>query len=379
MDDNKGNWLLVIVSVLLALLIVEVSLRVSGSAVMKARFQCFDAIIGKVYCDSITGTFSRGAYSNNLVINSDGMVDREYPVDKPEGTLRIALLGDSFAASEYLSTEEKFEGLLERELSRQLGKPVEILNFSVSATETWNQLQIFHLHAAKYQPDITFVAFFWGNDIRDNIGQLRANSPNPLLDEYDATVMRQIKEMRKNFNNALWNNLLLYQVTRTGYGNLEQSIESWFRPEYINQIDRVIAGKENGEILNDLHFNGQEMLDSAVNDDDLFFWNSEGWKITRKLILKLKMEAEAIGSQIVLLHFPSEGLVSSNVSLPHKEFNDFLLQYEIPYVSLFDDYNALEHEELLKHFILDDGHWTPYGHQYVAKRTKDMIIDALSE
>ena len=92
-------------------------------------------------------------------------------------------MGDSFTASEYLPTEEKFEGILERDLSRETGRPVELLNFGISAIETWNQLQIFHLRAVKYQPDITFLLFFWGNDIRDNIGQLGSGSPNPLLDE----------------------------------------------------------------------------------------------------------------------------------------------------------------------------------------------------
>jgi hypothetical protein len=379
MNGTKGNWLLLIASVLLSLFIVEVVLRLSGAAEMKARFQCFDSIIGKVYCNSTAGLFSRGPYSNYLIVNSDGMVDREYPFAKPDGTFRIALLGDSFTASEYLPTEEKFEGILERDLTKQLDKPVEILNFGISATETWNQLQVFHINAIKYQADIIFLSFFWGNDVRDNIGQLRANSPNPLLEEYDAPLTRQFKKIRKNFNNSLWNNSLLYQYARVGYGNLEQAIESWFKPEYLDQINHVIAGDDSGNRLKDTQSPAHVMVDTVFNDDDLFFWSSEGWKITRKLILKLKMEAEARGSRLVLLHFPSEGLVQSNISLPHEEFNEFLKQNDIPYVSLFHDYYAFEHEEFRKHFIPGDGHWTPYGHEYVAKRTRDMLIDVLSQ
>jgi hypothetical protein len=379
MDGNKGNWLLLIVSVLLTLLMVELALRLSSAAEMKARFQCFDAIIGKVYCDSTAGTFSRATYSNYLVINSDGMVDREYPISKPEGTLRIALLGDSFTASEYLPTEEKFEGFLEKELPKQLGKSVEILNFGISAIETWNQLQIFHLKAAKYQPDITLLVFFWGNDIRDNVGQLRANSPNPLLDEYEAPLTRRLKEMRKNFNNALWNNSMLYQIARNGYGNLEQTIESWFKPEYLDQIDRVITGEDNHDILDDYQSRTHNMVDTEFKDDDPFFWDSEGWEITRKLIIKLKTETEAAGSRLVLLHFPSEGLVRSNILLPHEKFSNFLEHNNIPYVSLFQDYNAFEYEELRKHFIQGDGHWTSHGHRYVTTRTQNMLIDVLSE
>ena len=142
--DRKWNWLLLIVSVLVTLLVTDAALRFSSVAKMSTRFKCFDAIIGKVYCASTEGTYTKTTYTRHLVINSGGMVDREHPLDKPEGTLRVALLGDSFTASEYLPTEEKFEGILERDLSRETGRPVELLNFGVSAIETWNQLQIFH-------------------------------------------------------------------------------------------------------------------------------------------------------------------------------------------------------------------------------------------
>jgi hypothetical protein len=379
MNANKGNWLLLIISVLLTLLVAEIALRLSGAADMKVRFQCFDAIIGKVYCDSTAGYFSRATYSNYLVINSDGMVDRQYPVVKPEGTLRIAMLGDSFTAAEYLPVEQKFEGLLEHELSKNLGQPVEILNFGISATETWNQLQVFHLNAAKYQPDVTFLVFFWGNDIRDNIGQLRANSPNPLLDEYDPPLSWRLKQMRKNINKSLWDNSLLYQVTHDGYGNLEQRIESWFRSDYLDQIARVIAADDNGDIMDDTAFGVHNMVDTEYNDDDLFFWDSAGWEITRRLILKLKTEANAAGSRFVILHFPSEGLVLGKTALPHDNFDKFLDANEIPYVSLFRDYESFEYEELRRHFIQGDGHWTPYGHRYVARRTQDMLLDVLSK
>ena len=307
------------------------------------------------------------------------MVDREYPITKSEGTLRVALLGDSFTVSEYLSTEDKFEGLLERQLSRQLSKPVEILNFGISGGETWDQLQIFHLKAVKYQPDLTFLSLYWRNDIKDNIGQLRANNPNPIHDDYDVPLAGRIKEIRKNFNKALWNSSLLYQVVHDSYGNLEQSVKRWFQPDYLKQIDRVMIDEYQDTVLNEPGLEGHLLLDTDSDDDDLFFWDSAGWAITRMLIVKLKEEAEAAGSRLVLLHFPSEGLVRSGIPLPHAEFDAFLDENGIPHVSLFQDYYALAPGELHRHFIPDDGHWTRYGHRFVAQRTREMLLNALSE
>jgi hypothetical protein len=377
MGSKSGNWLLLTASIAITLLLLEVALRCSGLYTMSPRFGCYDAVIGKVYCAGAEGTFSRGEYSNHLAINAEGMADREHPVAKRKGTLRVALLGDSFAASEYLPDEDKFAGILERELTDSLSSPVEMLNFGISATETWNQLQIFHLRAAQYRPDVTLLVFFWGNDIRDNIGQLKAGSPNPLLEDYHAPFSGRLMEIRKNFNKALWNHSMLYQAVHDGYGNLAQWVEDRFKPVYIDRIDRAIAGHDDEPTWSVPHGQASPMTDTEYDDDDLFFWNSAGWELTRKLILKLKAEVEAAGSRFAVLHFPSEGLVTSGYSLPHRKFDWFLEENGIPYVSLFHDYAAFDREELRRHFIPGEGHWTPYGNQYVAARTKALLLNAL--
>ena len=247
MHEIKGHWLLVIISILVTLLVMEGVLRISGIAKMTARFTCYNPVIGKVYCAAANGTFTKSTYSSHLVVNADGMVDEEYPIEKRERTVRVALLGDSFAASEYLPTENKYEGVLERQLTELLGKPVEILNFGISGSETWDQLQIFHIKAIKYQPDLTFLALYWGNDIGDNVKHLRANDPNPLREEYDVPLAGRLKEIRKNFNKTLWNSSLLYQVVHDRYGNIERSIKRRFKPDYLKQIDQLIM-HDNHEI-----------------------------------------------------------------------------------------------------------------------------------
>jgi hypothetical protein len=375
MGEKRRNFALLVISVLAALLLAEGALRLSGMAAMTARFMCFDALMGKVYCESAEGTFSRGSYTHHLVINSDGMVDREHPLAAPGDTLRVALLGDSFTASEYLPVEQKFEGILEQELSRSLDQPVEILNFGISAIDTWNQLQIFHLKSARYRPDLTLLAFFWGNDIRDNIEQLQSGNPNPLLDEYDAPFAARLRQARKNFNKQLWNHSLLYQVVHEGWGRLERSVKQRLAPAYLREIDRLIL---TGDRQDSTAGEVADVVDTGYNDDDVFFWNSAGWEVTRQLIVKLNADVEAAGSRLVVMHFPSEGLVRGGVPLPHPEFDAFLEQNGIPYVSLFPGYQAMDAGELRSHFIPGDGHWTPHGHRHVAQQTTELLLDALS-
>jgi len=67
--------------------------------------------------------------------NAEGMRDREYPREKPEGVFRVGLSGDSIATGWKVDDDEGFEPLLEQLFdarSRAAGGPrVEILNFAV--------------------------------------------------------------------------------------------------------------------------------------------------------------------------------------------------------------------------------------------------------
>jgi hypothetical protein len=304
-------------------------------------------------------------------------VDREYPVDKPDDALRVALLGDSFTASEYLHTGQKFEGLLEDGLTRELGRPVEILNFAISGSETWDHLQLLHLKALKYQPDVVFLAFYWGNDVKNNIEQLRAGNPNPLEDEYDAPLAARIKAVRKDINKWLWNHSLLYQVIHDGTGRLELLVKRWRQPEYLERIDRIVTGDAPATKPGVTTLAERPAADTAASEDDTFFWDSAGWELTRALILRLRDDAQAAGSRLVVLHFPSVGMVLSGIPLPDAEFDAFLTANGIPYVSLFPGYRTMDPEELQRHAIPGDGHWTPEGHRYAAGQGRAMLHEAL--
>lgn len=80
--------------------------------------------------------------------NTRGMRDREYQVEKPTRTFRIAMVGDSIAAGWGVDVEHRFESILERtwnERSSAAGGPsVEILDCAVpghAPGQRWHQLQ----------------------------------------------------------------------------------------------------------------------------------------------------------------------------------------------------------------------------------------------
>ncbi len=80
--------------------------------------------------------------------NAEGMRDREYAPDKPAGTFRIALVGDSIAAGWGVDVDRRFESILEREWdarSRAAGGPaVEVINCAVpghAPGQRWHHFQ----------------------------------------------------------------------------------------------------------------------------------------------------------------------------------------------------------------------------------------------
>jgi lysophospholipase L1-like esterase len=131
------------------------------------------------------GEVATAEYRSFVRINEDSL--RGPPLaPKPEGTLRLMAVGDSFTMSAQVEEEDLFQTLLAERLAAQLGRPVEILNGGVDGYGTLQELgRVEHL-AEKAQLDGALFLFFLGNDITDNVtyNQLargrRSEVPRPL-------------------------------------------------------------------------------------------------------------------------------------------------------------------------------------------------------
>ena len=107
-----------------------------------------------------------------LRFNSDGLRGgAEYAVPKPPDTVRIALLGDSFAEAGQVDEEKAFGRVIERNLAKLpvlRGSQLEVINFGVSGYGTGLELLTLRRKVWKYEPDYVLLAFHTGNDITDN-------------------------------------------------------------------------------------------------------------------------------------------------------------------------------------------------------------------
>jgi lysophospholipase L1-like esterase len=86
-------------------------------------------------------------------INAHGMRDHPRAIDKPAGTRRVAVLGDSITFGYWVAEEDAFPHQLERLMSG-----AEVLNFGVPGYNLEQEAEILRERALAFSPDIVIVA-----------------------------------------------------------------------------------------------------------------------------------------------------------------------------------------------------------------------------
>jgi len=90
--------------------------------------------------------------------NSAGLRDREYALQKPENTFRVAVLGASFALPAGVAIEDAFHSRLEERFSAQFApRRYEFINFSVGMYSPRQVLATLESRALAYEPDLILV------------------------------------------------------------------------------------------------------------------------------------------------------------------------------------------------------------------------------
>tara|TARA_B100000686_G_scaffold64267_1_gene69062 strand:- start:1324 stop:2448 length:1125 start_codon:yes stop_codon:yes gene_type:complete len=333
------------------------------------RVLCYDPVMGRSYCPDTKGYLKENKVKMHIEVNADGLLGKAYPVKRDLGKYRIAILGDSHTSGEAVDPKSKFTGVWEKNLSNKIPAGVEVINFGVGGTGTWQQLQMFHIKARKYKPDLTVVAFCWCNDIENNIDKFKNGNMSPLLDEYGVNWYTRLNVKRKNFNKWLWNHSALYQFTRTRYNHLEHYFKRMFLPGYMKGI--IYNEKKQARPL--------YPYDTVSIFDDLFFFDSEGWDVTRKLIVKLKQKVQENGGEFAVIHFGGMNQYRNFPALPLKQFDTFLESQEISHFNNFDLFLKIDDELLYKNFIPNDGHFNEIGHRHFAEFSTDFLLNLINK
>jgi hypothetical protein len=247
------------------------------------------------------------------------------------------VLGDSYAEAFQVPLEDTFWAVAERELDscKAFGdRTVEVINFGVSGYSTVQELLTLRKYGWDYAPDIVILAFFSGNDLRDNSRSLTPFKVRPFFRlEGDSLVLDTSFVHDPGFEP--WRHEFL--------GPLRLWLSCHFRLyQFLVRLKLLFQERQNevrplpgAEIGIDL----QCYLQPTTNE-----WK-EAWAITESLIRRMSEEVRARGVRFVVVTLSTGSEVHPD-SLFRRAFMDEIHAKDLSYadrrVQSFCQENGIE-------------------------------------
>jgi hypothetical protein len=138
--------------------LIELAMRVVGVHFADSLYRP-DRDLGNVLRPDAAG-WSVEEREQFIRINSQGLRDREHSIARPQGVIRIAVLGDSYAEAAQMADKSAFWSVMERDLNeplRKLGKQVEVINFGVAGYGLPQEYQLLRERVWQYEPQIVVL------------------------------------------------------------------------------------------------------------------------------------------------------------------------------------------------------------------------------
>jgi hypothetical protein len=317
-----------------------------------------------------------------VAINNDGLRDREHPEQKPENTLRIAVLGDSYTAALQVAVDMAFWSILEHRLNAcgLFGtKKIEVINFGVGGYGTAQELLTLQHRVWKYSPDIVLLAFFSGNDIRNNS---KALHPNKTISNMSPFFTYQNGNLM--LDNSFLNNP--FYIKRSG--------RPWqffqLATDYLRSLQFFFKLRDQFVQLNivsmpDAH--GNSPADPSM-DRELYLppstaqWR-DAWKVTEALIVRMRNEVIRHGAKFIVVTLSngiqvhpdrevrqqfmrSKGII--NLFYPDDRIKELGKREGVEVISLASSLQEYAEENKLflhgfRNRSLGSGHWNEDGHR----------------
>jgi hypothetical protein len=383
-----AKLLLIFSGILMALLIAEVALRISGFKYFNPYI--VDQDVGYSLRPGAEGWWKREGLTY-VRINSHGFRDREHEMAKPPDTLRIAVLGDSYAEAFQVPQEKAFWSVMERKLQEcpQLGRPkVEVLNFGISGFSTARELILLREQVWRYSPDVIVLLVTIGNDVRDNSRALNKYSGQPL----PYFVFQDGKLILDDSLLAARNRSVTFRLQRSFIGKGFNWVRNHLR--LLGLIYRVREAYQSSSQISAQPSDGQKQQDRSPESSGEPGLNSEvfrapansewddAWRVTEALIVQMRDEVRRKGAKFLVVT-GSSGIQVNPDPAVRQEFmnrlnirNLFYSEQRIKALGEYEGFDVLNlappleeyasRNKVFLHGVGDakgKGHWNEIGHR----------------
>lgn len=385
---------LVLFGVLFGLLLCEIFLRVIGYSY--PIFYVTDRDRGFALRPGIEGYYQREGESY-VRINSDGQRDREHAKTKPADTVRIAVLGDSFAEAMHVPMEQTFWWLLGRKLEECNafpGKHVEVLNFGVSGYGTAQELLTLRQKVWDYSPDVVMLAFTTGNDVCDNSRALSQAKEIPYFvyrdgklvsdDSFrDSSKFQWRDSSLSKFGGWLRNRLRVVQLIDYASLVVRLRLNDWRERRRAVAVTKVQTGTAKAQ-----DFSIDKVTYLEPKDEN---WK-DAWQVTEGLITQISNEVRLKGARFLMVAvsndiqvYPDSAVRQSflqrvgadTLFYPNQRLTSLATREQIDFLDLAEPMQVYaDQNKIFLHGFgkdLGNGHWNADGHRVAA----DLITQKL--
>ncbi|HMF55575.1 MAG TPA: SGNH/GDSL hydrolase family protein [Pyrinomonadaceae bacterium] len=304
--------LLVLWGLIIGCLMAEISLRIIGYSY--PIFYITDYERGYAPRPNVEGWF----WVENKVyvrINGEGFRDREHSKAKPADTVRIAVLGDSFAEARQVPMEQTFWAVMEQRLQScpaLAGKKVEVLNFGVGGYGTAQELLTLRQRVWDYSPDIVILAVTTYNDIIDNYRPFKQTEEIPYFfyrnDQlvYDSSF-RDSPTYRwhdsRMFRAWEWlhNHSCFIQLLHHAQYNIRTRISDWRARRALSQSQAAQPNTPQSQQTQSRTVSAEDVgLNNMIYVEPDDTWK-EAWRLTEGLIKQTRDEVERRGAKFLFV------------------------------------------------------------------------------
>lgn len=295
-------------------------------------------------------TYRNAEFAIHIRINSHGLRGPEHSYERPPGTIRILALGDSFTFGQGVEYDQAWPWLLAATADGPAR--VESINAGWASPSQSGQLEYLRRFGLRYDPDLVIAMIFVGNNVVNELAAERAGEGGlqdvelfaGYLTNYQVRV-GPLGAVRQAVDELLPN---LYEITTLALVKLQYGLGSRRAT-----FDYILADDEPAEIRH-----GWERLLAAV----------EG--IVRATEAAGKRAAVVVApfyDQVTVTRYP----LGYTPDRPQRILIRFCAQRALECLDLRPALVAAGDPADL--YYVKDGHWTPRGHDVVAKAIRDWL------
>ena len=347
-----------VVSLAVSLLVAEGLVRVLYPQKLYFNITQWDPDVGFIAIPNIESTVQHAEYTMHVRMNSHGLRDREFSLEKPPRTVRIGVFGDSFTFGEGVEVEETYPKLLEQLLNgdpqiRSTGWDVEVVNFGLGKTGTSHQLAWYFKEGEQYKLDIVLLGFLAGNDFSDNLAGVYVLRDGELI--HNSEAYSSIRTIQK----------VLYAIPFYRWLAEHSHLVNLARVVATHVHDRGrLAGVAPAQV-------------AAQNGND-----QQVVELTLRLIEEFRSRVQAQGSEFLLVNLPARGQKplaayesAGEIRQPYIDqlevLQHALEERNIEMLDLVPTFMRLPVEP---YYYQLDGHMRPAGHEVVAATIHDQLL-----